>query len=181
MEQDNGASSGEEWRIVLGHPDYIVSSLGRIRHKRVNAPILSGDVDRYGYRRVLLNGKRRKVHRIVCEAFHGPQPLGNEVRHLDGSRSNNSAGNLAWGTRSDNMRDAAAHGTLARDTSAATAISSAMDRRGSKNPNAKLSLDQVTQMKRMSAGGHSERVIARTFGCSPATAHRVISGERHVG
>ena len=34
-----------------------------------------------------------------------------EVRHLDGNSRNDSAENLAWGTRLENMRDMRRHGT----------------------------------------------------------------------
>lgn len=41
----------------------------------------------------------RHVHSLVAATFHGPRPDGLEVLHLDGNRSNNSASNLAYGTR----------------------------------------------------------------------------------
>jgi hypothetical protein len=64
--------------------------------------------------RLVVNGVRKKflVHRLICTAFHGPKPTPlHEVRHLDGSRTNNSAANLAWGTRSENAMDRKDHGT----------------------------------------------------------------------
>ncbi len=71
------------------------------------------DDDGYLRVRIVVSGGRKKafVHRMVCEAFHGPQPDGHEVRHLDGTRVNNVPGNLAWGTRSENAKDRQAHGT----------------------------------------------------------------------
>ena len=51
------------------------------------------------------------VHRLVCEAFHGPAPEGaTQVRHLDGDPMNNHADNLAWGTYAENEADKAEHG-----------------------------------------------------------------------
>lgn len=184
--QENGASAeADEWRGVPGFErHYVVSSGGKIRNC-LTGKVLFGEIDRDGYRRVNLSrdGKtvKRRVHRLVCEAFHGPPMAGQEVCHLDGSRLHNTAANLAWGTRSENVRQSQGHGTFIGDTSAATLVSAAKDRRGSKNPNAKLTAEQVSQMKLMAAEGCSERVIARAIGCSPATAHRVVSGERHGG
>jgi len=183
---DNGASpSCVEWRGVPGFErHYMVGDNGQIRN-RSTGKLLYGEIDRDGYRRVNLSreGKtyKRRVHRLVCEAFHGPAGAGLETRHGDGQRLNNAASNLSWGTKSDNMRDAVVHGTINRDTRAASAASAMVDRRGSRNPGAKLSDEQGRQMRLMAAEGYSERVIARTFSCSPATAHRVVSGERHVG
>lgn len=53
-----------------------------------------------------------KVHRAVCEAFHGPAPTPlHEVAHNDGDRSNNRAENLRWATRQENSLDRVRHGT----------------------------------------------------------------------
>jgi hypothetical protein len=76
---------------------------------------LASHKDAHGYLRVSLvvGGKRihRMAHALVCEAFHGPRPDGQEVRHLDGSRDNNAPSNLAWGTKSENAKDRIRHGT----------------------------------------------------------------------
>lgn len=61
-----------------------------------------------GYGRV---GKRDYVHRVVAELHHGPCPDGQEVRHLCGQRRCVNPAHLAYGTRSENMRDAIGHGT----------------------------------------------------------------------
>lgn len=65
---------------------------------------------------LLLNGKRRDhfVHRLVCEAFHGPRPEGALCRHLDDERRNNHEDNLAWGTSRDNTDDATRNGRVLR-------------------------------------------------------------------
>lgn len=45
-----------------------------------------------------------KVHRLVCEAFHGPAPKGMEiVIHIDEDATNNKADNLKWGTQKENL------------------------------------------------------------------------------
>jgi hypothetical protein len=48
---------------------------------------------------------------LVLESFVGPRPPGHEVGHEDGSRDNNSLGNLAWVTRAENQRQRRDHGT----------------------------------------------------------------------
>lgn len=56
-------------------------------------------------------GKTYKVHRLVCEAFHGPAPFeGAVVMHKDEDGGNNRHTNLAWGTQKENL---AAPGFLA--------------------------------------------------------------------
>lgn len=53
----------------------------------------------------------RSVHSLVAEAFLGPRPEGQEVRHLDGNGMNNDVSNLVYGTRQQNQRDRVEHGT----------------------------------------------------------------------
>lgn len=49
-------------------------------------------------------GKNYKVSRMICEAFHGPQPFeGAVTMHLDENAANNRADNLAWGTQKENL------------------------------------------------------------------------------
>ena len=53
--------------------------------------------------------KTFKVHRLVCEAFHGKPPFdGAIVLHLDEDPSNNRPENLRWGTRKENQNFPAA-------------------------------------------------------------------------
>lgn len=53
------------------------------------------------------NGKVKKVsvHSLVAEAFIGPRPDGEVVRHLDGDSQNNCAENLAYGSTHENALD----------------------------------------------------------------------------
>lgn len=45
-----------------------------------------------------------KVHRVVCEAWHGPPPQQNSiVLHLDENALNNKPENLKWGTQKENL------------------------------------------------------------------------------
>lgn len=62
---------------------------------------------------VKVDGKQRRfrVHRLVLEAFVGPCPDGKECCHRDGDPTNNSLGNLYWGTHGQNMNDQVRHGT----------------------------------------------------------------------
>lgn len=69
-----------------------------------------------GYYKLILRRAGEKttanVHRLVCEAFHGPAPEGKPLAcHKDGDALNNRAENLYWGSLSDNMRDSVRHGT----------------------------------------------------------------------
>lgn len=103
---------------------------------------------------VLGRGSTRTVHTLVMEAFVGPAPKGQEVRHLDGDPSNNRLGNLAYGSRSQNLRDNKWQG----------------------KPR-KLAIEDVRAIKfRLSTG---ERGLGRLFGVSRATIAAIKSGRTH--
>lgn len=101
----------EEWRTVSGFSDYAVSSAGRVRGPR---GILKTYPARYLQVTIYAGGKRKlaHVHRLVCEAFHGPCPSENHhAAHGDGNAHNNAASNLRWAARTENEADKVAHGT----------------------------------------------------------------------
>lgn len=110
-------TAGEEWLPVRDFAGkYEVSSAGRVRIvKSPKGQRLVPQKIHQRYPRVSLwDGTTTRnvyVHRLVAEAFLGAQPPGEFVRHLDGDHENNTAGNLAWGTRSENMLDSVRHGT----------------------------------------------------------------------
>jgi hypothetical protein len=73
--------------------------------------LLRPGVAKRGYPSVCLGRRNsRTVHSLVLEAFVGPA-FGRDVRHKDGSKTNNALINLEYGTRTENILDAVRHGT----------------------------------------------------------------------
>ena|SRR5690606_1388273 len=115
----------EIWKPVPGYEGiYEVSSKGRVRSldrvnsqgARVRGRVMKTRTDKDGYFDLVLSKAGEKtyprVHRLVCEAFHGPAPEGKPFAcHKDGNNQNNTPENLYWGSSSDNMQDAVRHGT----------------------------------------------------------------------
>lgn len=120
----------EEWRPVPHYEGlYDVSSEGRVRsHDRltfsknqrertrlVRGRVLSTRPNSLGYPQVTLvdlegNRAQKLVHNLLANAFLGPNPPGQIVRHLDDNKLNNTIENLAFGTYSDNNYDAVRNG-----------------------------------------------------------------------
>ncbi len=106
------------WKDVKGYEGlYSVSEDGRvysIRYSKMMKPWTHPDG--HAQVRLWLDGKRTTwyVHRIVASTFLKPEEGREVVRHLDGNPRNNHVDNLAWGTQSDNIRDAVRHGTHAQ-------------------------------------------------------------------
>ena len=165
-----------EWRRLTLPPyrAYEVSADGRVRR---GAREMVGYVDRYGYRTVLLSyaglSRRFKVHRLVCEMFHGPCPDGLECAHRDGDTSNNSATNLAWVTRSENTLHTIVHGTFAGHRNLTPGVGA-----GEAHPCAKLTEESVAAIRAAVASGETQRAVARQFGISQTQVCHIASGKK---
>lgn len=119
----------EIWKPVPSEPGVLASSEGRILLPPRCAPIPHGGYRHYiteprlgqisrakkgaahAYRIVMIKDdtkaakqRPRKVHQLVCEAFHGPKPFPEAVViHLDEDALNNRPENLKWGTQKENL------------------------------------------------------------------------------
>jgi hypothetical protein len=124
----------EEWRPVVGYEGYYeVSSEGRVKRlgRWVNAKlggrrwwpeeITEGYLSQRGYKRVKLFSKNAEVHRLVCEAFHGPKPSPkHHAAHADDVKTNNTPANLRWATPKENADDRLRNGLQARGEAIST-------------------------------------------------------------
>jgi len=99
------------WKTIVQARNYQISEGGDIRKLagRFAGHIMRTHDNGYGYLKVKLAVDYDRVmfyvHRLVCEAFHGPPPDGAQARHLDGDPRNNHADNLKWGTAEINAED----------------------------------------------------------------------------
>lgn len=97
----------EVWNEIYNHPDYIVSSLGRVRsYKRGKELELRPGINSRGYLCVALDGKSVCVHRLVAETFIENPDGYIEINHIDGDKTNNCVTNLEWCDRSHNLKHA---------------------------------------------------------------------------
>jgi hypothetical protein len=59
---------------------------------------------RHQYYGTLHRGKNYKMHRLICEAFHGPAPDDKPiVIHINENALDNRPKNLRWGTQKENL------------------------------------------------------------------------------
>lgn len=180
-------SQGHDWawayavfREVPGYPGYVAGSNGSVwscwTFQGVTAPdrqwrCLKPKIHRKGYHRVSLRrdgrGRLMFVHAIVLESFVGPRPPDLECRHRDRDPSNNSIGNILWGTREENYSDRVKHGT---------------DNRGARNRGAKLREDDVRVIRSLFASGTHWRDLAYRFSVTQVCIHDIVYGRtwRHL-
>jgi hypothetical protein len=158
------AQRDKERRTLEWLPDYDISENGEVRRvtparTRGTVPyVVSGSINN-GYVRaklVLPSGVKKSVpvHRLVCEAFHGPAPSkAHVVAHWDGVRNNNNYKNLRWATvKENNSDDRIRHGKTPA---------------GIKNPKAKMTPEKVAEIRRQYTGKYGDIArLARAFGMS---------------
>ena len=111
----------EVWRPIPSAQGYMASDAGRIRSPL--GRVLSQHDHRSGpatiYKRVSLlqpgdrTKHKRLVHRLVCEAFHGPAPSpAHHAAHWNDVGTDNHPGNLRWATPAENVEDMRRNGVL---------------------------------------------------------------------
>lgn len=106
------------------------------------------------------------VHLMILDGFVGPKPKGQETRHLNGCRTDNSLPNIQYGTPADNASDTVKHGSL----------------KGQNHPKSKLDDAMVIRIRELYATHKSVAVVARETGCSRNAIDGVVSGRtwKHV-
>lgn len=117
-----------------------------------------------GYARLALPG-RGYVHRLLCEAVHGPAPSGkHEAAHICGRGAEGCVNkrHLTWKTHKENMADQLVHGTRAF---------------GEKNGNAVLTEQDILAIRSLS-GKALHREIAAQFGVARGTVSDIIGRRR---
>ena len=117
------AVTEEMWRPVVGFEGYYeVSNYGGVRGlpridgmgRALKGGRMALSVGYCGRLQIklMINGIafRKRVHRLVLEAFVGPCPEGLVCCHNDGDHTNNHVSNLRWDTLKSNAQDTIAHG-----------------------------------------------------------------------
>lgn len=138
-------------------PRYSVTKDGKVfSHVYRKVREMKVSANSTGYNRVglFVNGKyvRKFIHRLVLEAFVGPEQEGMVARHKNGVRTDNRSENLEWGTYVENEADKLKHGTRAR---------------GERQGSSRLAEEQVLEIRERYDSGEVGKEIARDFGVTP--------------
>lgn len=162
-----GEVVGEEWRqidIELEYGPFEVSSTGRVRNIRTGY-IHRQRLNDGGYPVIRIRKKFYKIHRLVAVAFV-PNPNGlATVNHMNGDKTVNSPANLEWCSHAENARHAVLTGLTPKCL-------------GSTNGAAKLTENQVIEIRRRYLAGSLQIPLAREFGVSQRMVSLIVRRER---
>lgn len=121
----------------------------------------------YGYGEIWVAGRKRIAHRIVCEMAYGPPAAEkNDAAHSCCNRLCVNPRHLRWASRSENVADSRAHGTMVR---------------GERSVHAKLTEQQVREILSLK-GQASQTEIGARFGVSRRSVNSILRREtwRHI-
>jgi hypothetical protein len=122
-----------------------------------------GGVQSMGYG--MLGPKKHRVlaTRFSYEKYKGPIPIGLSVLHRCDTPLCVNPDHLFAGTQRDNLRDAAQKGRTVH---------------GEQHPGAKLTNQQVVEIRALLGQGVSQRLVALRFEVNPSTISRIAGGLR---
>jgi hypothetical protein len=166
-------TAAEEWRPVVGYEGvYEVSIFGRVKRllkhsRRGRSGVLKPIPQHAGRLYVCLSvhGSHsfHTIHSLVAAAFLGPRPQGLTINHINGDHTNNTAENLEYITMQENRDHASRMGLTAW---------------GERNPNTKLSPEQVREI-RAQEGKETILGLSKRFGVSRPVIKAVLRRETH--
>lgn len=117
-------------------------------------------VNATGYPQLVLDGRTRRVNRVICAQVHGAPPTpAHQAAHSCGNRRCINPHHLSWKTRVENEADKLLHGTRAR---------------GEASEKAKLTEAQVRDILRLRASGLTMRSLATQFGVAHSTIQSIL-------
>jgi len=151
--------------IVWGSGKFTVDSEGRVWRGSQRAE--HSNSNGYLQVRVMIDSKRHYTcaHRLVWRALNGPIPTGQVVNHKNGRKDDNRPSNLELLTYSENTRHAYRTGLS--------------DEHGERNPAAKLTDNEVAQIRNVYAqGGFTMAQIGEMFGVRFQHISRLVRGTR---
>ena len=118
-----------------------------------------------GYGKFPLSDGNIHAHRLSWILNFGEIPEGMFVcHHCDNPPCCNHE-HLFLGTPLDNMADKVAKGRLVAPV-------------GERNGNARLTIGDINEIRRLAAEGESTSALARRFGVNPRHARRIVTGDR---
>jgi len=125
-----------------------------------------------GYGKIRINGTNRPAPRVAWEFENGSLPIGYEICHHCDNPSCVRPDHLFAGTRKDNVQDMIQKGRR----------SSSAHGSGERHGMAKLTNDQVVEIRQRKANGESAKELSEKFSINRSTVHDIVTGKswKHI-
>lgn len=136
--------------------------------KRDDCWLWTGHIVADGYGKIMIDGKKKKVHRASYELFKGPIPKGMIVRHMCNEPLCINPDHLLLGTFQENADDMVKAGRSSH---------------GENHPKAKLTDDSVREIRRSyAAKEYSQQELANKYGVNQMNISFIVrrSSWKHV-
>lgn len=164
----------EIFKTIPGFENYQVSNFGNVKSLKRYATyfnsksqkfikylilekILKSSICNRGYYHITLcrNNNRypRKVSDLVLTTFISKRPKGKEISHLNGNCLDDNLNNLKWETHEENIKR--------------------RNSKGEKNNNAKLTNDQVIEIRKLLQQSYTQGYIAGMFNVYQGTISKI--------
>lgn len=186
----------EKWQSVIDFDNYVVSDLGRVRRVRSQSgkpqnKLMTSTI-RKGYATVKLcqnrQPKRVLIHRAVALAFIGsPTAERPDINHKDANKLNNRPSNLEYCSKAENIAHAVSLGLMPSGDRNGTRTHPERQLRGKDHPfsvnpykgelhpSAKLTADQVREIRtRYAQGGIRLIDLADEYGVTFGLVGHII-------
>jgi hypothetical protein len=128
--------------------------------------IWPGSIGKHGYGIATHDGEIIRAHRLAYLKAHGELPKGLVIMHLCNVKSCVNPDHLKAGTQSENIADAGKLGLMSRYGNAAG--------------RAKLTWEQVGDIRTRSASGESALSLSKAFGVTRANIYMIVKKKTRV-
>lgn len=123
------------------------------------------------------DGRTRRAHRVAYELENGRIPAGMLVLHSCDNPPCVKPAHLFLGTQQDNMDDKVAKGRAATGDRNGAHTHPETRARGERHWAARLTWESVRAMRAAAGAGESGASLARRFGISGSSIHRILTGQ----
>lgn len=174
-------------------PQATISIEGEVAKRFWSKTVREGECVRWtasfmnsGYGQFNFRGSMRLAHRVSYILTYGEIPNGLIVRHFCDNRWCVNPQHLVIGTQKDNVDDALRRGRFARGERSrlrkypeTNPMYLYPDKacRGEKNGNAKLTLDEATEIRRLLSQGRTRSELGRMFSVDRKTIRLIAEGK----